>query len=177
MKWDVIHSRVFWSFPCPHSLSSDRHVLSCLTFVCSRRAATKYSVAVFGMFDGGESVPLAGEERTTLSDAPDPPLPASSGNVSVTPHQSLPLYPSLGSPLCLFLLVISADHLNKYQSMYHSVLFMKKRRRTWINLSWSRKLSVDQSHWKRAFNETSFLKKTKTISSFFFCVVYSHTGE
>uniref|UniRef100_A0A672P1N8 Collagen alpha-1(XII) chain n=1 Tax=Sinocyclocheilus grahami TaxID=75366 RepID=A0A672P1N8_SINGR len=39
------------------------------------RAGTKYSVAVFGMFDGGESMPLAGEEKTTLSDAPaSPPL-------------------------------------------------------------------------------------------------------
>lgn len=26
---------------------------------------------VFGMFDGGESVPLAGEEKTTLKDDPD----------------------------------------------------------------------------------------------------------
>lgn len=25
------------------------------------------------MFDGGESVPLAGEENTTYSDAPEPP--------------------------------------------------------------------------------------------------------
>uniref|UniRef100_A0A673LVD9 Collagen alpha-1(XII) chain-like n=1 Tax=Sinocyclocheilus rhinocerous TaxID=307959 RepID=A0A673LVD9_9TELE len=33
------------------------------------RAGTKYSVSVFGMFDGGESMPLAGEEKTTLSDA------------------------------------------------------------------------------------------------------------
>ncbi|XP_035534688.1 collagen alpha-1(XII) chain isoform X2 [Morone saxatilis] len=42
------------------------------------RAGTKYSVAVFGMFDGGVSMPLAGEEKTTLSDAPEPPpLPAS----------------------------------------------------------------------------------------------------
>ncbi|KAL7379726.1 hypothetical protein ABVT39_004851 [Epinephelus coioides] len=37
------------------------------------RAGTKYAVNVFGMFDGGESMPLAGEEKTTLSDAPDPP--------------------------------------------------------------------------------------------------------
>ncbi|XP_026196610.1 collagen alpha-1(XII) chain isoform X1 [Anabas testudineus] len=37
------------------------------------RAQTKYSVAVFGMFDGGESLPLAGEEMTTLMDGPDPP--------------------------------------------------------------------------------------------------------
>uniref|UniRef100_A0A8C4IHE1 Collagen alpha-1(XII) chain n=1 Tax=Dicentrarchus labrax TaxID=13489 RepID=A0A8C4IHE1_DICLA len=37
------------------------------------RAGTKYSVAVFGMFDGGVSMPLAGEEKTTLSDAPEPP--------------------------------------------------------------------------------------------------------
>ncbi|KAL4624073.1 collagen alpha-1(XII) chain-like isoform X2 [Arapaima gigas] len=36
------------------------------------RAGTKYTVSVFGMFDGGESQPLAGEEKTTLSDAPDP---------------------------------------------------------------------------------------------------------
>ncbi|XP_047466383.1 collagen alpha-1(XII) chain isoform X2 [Mugil cephalus] len=37
------------------------------------RAGTKYTVNVFGMFEGGESVPLAGEENTTYSDAPDPP--------------------------------------------------------------------------------------------------------
>ncbi|KAI1895827.1 hypothetical protein AGOR_G00110770 [Albula goreensis] len=37
------------------------------------RAGTKYTVNVFGMFDGGESMPLAGEEKTTLSDAPEPP--------------------------------------------------------------------------------------------------------
>ncbi|KAM3870859.1 collagen alpha-1(XII) chain-like [Diretmus argenteus] len=38
------------------------------------RAGTKYTVSVFGMFDGGESMPLAGEEKTTLSDAPEPPV-------------------------------------------------------------------------------------------------------
>ncbi|XP_060947388.1 collagen alpha-1(XII) chain [Limanda limanda] len=37
------------------------------------RAGTQYSVSVSGMFKGGESVPLAGEEKTTLSDAPEPP--------------------------------------------------------------------------------------------------------
>ncbi|XP_047243771.1 collagen alpha-1(XII) chain isoform X2 [Girardinichthys multiradiatus] len=37
------------------------------------RAGTKYSVAVFGMFDGGVSLPLAGEEKTTLMDDPEPP--------------------------------------------------------------------------------------------------------
>ncbi|KAM8917084.1 collagen alpha-1(XII) chain isoform 2-T2 [Spinachia spinachia] len=37
------------------------------------RAGTKYTVNVFGMFEGGESMPLAGEEKTTLSDAPEPP--------------------------------------------------------------------------------------------------------
>ncbi|KAM9466860.1 collagen alpha-1(XII) chain isoform 2-T2 [Clarias gariepinus] len=37
------------------------------------RAGTKYTVSVFGVFDGGESMPLAGEEKTTLSD--DPALP------------------------------------------------------------------------------------------------------
>uniref|UniRef100_A0A674BWP0 Collagen type XII alpha 1 chain n=1 Tax=Salmo trutta TaxID=8032 RepID=A0A674BWP0_SALTR len=39
------------------------------------RAGTKYSVTVFGMFDGGHSAALAGEEKTTLSDAPDPSPP------------------------------------------------------------------------------------------------------
>ncbi|XP_041828166.1 collagen alpha-1(XII) chain isoform X2 [Melanotaenia boesemani] len=37
------------------------------------RASTKYIVSVFGMFEGGESMPLAGEEHTTNSDEPDPP--------------------------------------------------------------------------------------------------------
>ncbi|XP_040916067.1 collagen alpha-1(XII) chain isoform X2 [Toxotes jaculatrix] len=37
------------------------------------RAGTKYSVNVFGMFDGGQSMPLAGEEKTTLRDEPEPP--------------------------------------------------------------------------------------------------------
>ncbi|XP_069574960.1 collagen alpha-1(XII) chain isoform X2 [Brachyistius frenatus] len=36
------------------------------------RADTKYTVSVVGMFEGGESVPLAGEENTTYMDAPDP---------------------------------------------------------------------------------------------------------
>uniref|UniRef100_A0AAR2KZ53 Collagen alpha-1(XII) chain n=1 Tax=Pygocentrus nattereri TaxID=42514 RepID=A0AAR2KZ53_PYGNA len=41
------------------------------------RAGTKYTVNVFGMFDGGESMPLAGEEKTTLSDEPAaPPIEA-----------------------------------------------------------------------------------------------------
>ncbi|XP_063079242.1 collagen alpha-1(XII) chain isoform X3 [Engraulis encrasicolus] len=48
------------------------------------RAGTKYSVAVFGMFDGGESMPLAGEEHTTLMDAPDPPEFDSDGAVCNT---------------------------------------------------------------------------------------------
>ncbi|XP_056150871.1 collagen alpha-1(XII) chain isoform X2 [Lampris incognitus] len=43
------------------------------------RAGTRYSVAVFGMFDGGESLPLAGEEKTTLSDAPGVPFLGLSG--------------------------------------------------------------------------------------------------
>lgn len=45
----------------------------------SFRAGTKYSVAVSGMFDGGESMPLAGEEKTTLRDAPEPPAVDPSG--------------------------------------------------------------------------------------------------
>ncbi|KAM3861132.1 collagen alpha-1(XII) chain-like [Diretmus argenteus] len=39
------------------------------------RAGTKYSVAVNAMFDGGQSLPLAGEEKTTLSDAAASLLP------------------------------------------------------------------------------------------------------
>lgn len=48
-------------------------------FILVHRAGTKYSVNVFGMFDGGESMPLAGEEKTTLvADEPDPfPYPPS----------------------------------------------------------------------------------------------------
>lgn len=36
---------------------------------------------VFGMFDGGESMPLAGEEKTTLSDEPEATLFQVSGKV------------------------------------------------------------------------------------------------
>lgn len=46
-----------------------------------RRAGTKYSVNVFGMFDGGESLPLAGEEKTTLTDETEPPPYEPSGKV------------------------------------------------------------------------------------------------
>ena len=45
------------------------------------RAGTKYSVNVFGMFDGGESMPLAGEEKTTLTEGPEPPPFEASGKV------------------------------------------------------------------------------------------------
>ncbi|XP_061897868.1 collagen alpha-1(XII) chain-like isoform X2 [Entelurus aequoreus] len=36
------------------------------------RADTKYAVNVVGMFEGGESMPLAGEEKTTLTSGPEP---------------------------------------------------------------------------------------------------------
>eukprot|EP00064_Thunnus_orientalis_P006626 superscaffoldBa00000696_g6644 len=52
------------------------------------RAGTKYSVNVFGMFDGGESMPLAGEEKTTLSDAPEPPPFAPPGVMCKTTAQA-----------------------------------------------------------------------------------------
>lgn len=61
---------------------SQQHLLFCSKsdlFPFPLRAGTKYSVAVFGMFEGGQSTALAGEERTTLSDAPDLPFPDSSG--------------------------------------------------------------------------------------------------
>lgn len=45
------------------------------------RAGTKYTVSVFGMFDGGESMPLAGEEKTTLSDEPELPPYEPTGKV------------------------------------------------------------------------------------------------
>lgn len=52
------------------------------TFYClAHRAGTKYTVSVFGMFDGGESLPLAGEEKTTLSDDPDSSIYLPSGKV------------------------------------------------------------------------------------------------
>ncbi|XP_012693541.2 collagen alpha-1(XII) chain isoform X2 [Clupea harengus] len=38
------------------------------------RAGTKYNVSVIGMFEGGQSMPLAGEEKTTLSDSPEVPF-------------------------------------------------------------------------------------------------------
>lgn len=50
-----------------------REILKTICFLANR-AGTKYSVSVFGVFDGGESMPLAGEEKTTLSDEPDPPF-------------------------------------------------------------------------------------------------------
>ncbi|XP_029316062.1 collagen alpha-1(XII) chain isoform X2 [Cottoperca gobio] len=52
------------------------------------RAGTKYTVNVFGMFDGGESMPLAGEERTTLMDAPEPPPYEASGVMCKTKAQA-----------------------------------------------------------------------------------------
>uniref|UniRef100_A0A669BGH9 Collagen alpha-1(XII) chain n=1 Tax=Oreochromis niloticus TaxID=8128 RepID=A0A669BGH9_ORENI len=49
------------------------------------RSGTKYSVAVFGMFDGGESLPLAGEEKTTLKDEPEsPPVTLSDNQCKTT---------------------------------------------------------------------------------------------
>lgn len=41
------------------------------------RAGTKYTVNVFGMFEGGESMPLAGEEKTTLTEEADITYPKS----------------------------------------------------------------------------------------------------
>ncbi|KAI9528337.1 hypothetical protein NQZ68_022029 [Dissostichus eleginoides] len=56
------------------------------------RAGTKYTVAVFGMFDGGESVPLAGAENTTLIDDPDsPPVDPSDTKCKTTAKADLVL--------------------------------------------------------------------------------------
>uniref|UniRef100_A0A8C1L442 Collagen alpha-1(XII) chain n=1 Tax=Cyprinus carpio TaxID=7962 RepID=A0A8C1L442_CYPCA len=52
------------------------------------RAGTKYTVSVLGMFDGGESMPLAGEEKTTLSDAPEPPTFETPGVMCKTTAQA-----------------------------------------------------------------------------------------
>lgn len=54
-------------------------------FLHPLRSGTKYSVAVFGMFDGGQSMPLAGEEKTTLSDVPEPTPPNSYGKNTFRP--------------------------------------------------------------------------------------------
>lgn len=60
------------------------HMVSVLFFF--HRAGTKYSVAVFGMFDGGQSIPLAGEEKTTLSDAPINETPVEFSGIISTHH-------------------------------------------------------------------------------------------
>uniref|UniRef100_A0A8B9L5Q2 Collagen, type XII, alpha 1a n=1 Tax=Astyanax mexicanus TaxID=7994 RepID=A0A8B9L5Q2_ASTMX len=52
------------------------------------RAGTKYTVSVFGVFDGGESMPLAGEEKTTLSDEPSTPVIEASDVVCKTTAQA-----------------------------------------------------------------------------------------
>ncbi|KAM6912519.1 collagen alpha-1(XII) chain-like isoform 2-T2 [Xenentodon cancila] len=52
------------------------------------RAGTKYTVNVFGMFEGGESMPLAGEENTTYSDDPEPPTFESSNVMCRTTAQA-----------------------------------------------------------------------------------------
>lgn len=39
-------------------------------------------MSVFGVFDGGESMPLAGEEKTTLSDEPSSPPVDAPGSVT-----------------------------------------------------------------------------------------------
>lgn len=64
---------IFFFFFFPDDFSG----LSLFPFIL--RSGTKYSVAVFGMFDGGESLPLAGEEKTTLKDEPESPHVTLSG--------------------------------------------------------------------------------------------------
>ena len=65
-------------------ISSLSHINECffakITHGVLLRAGTKYTVSVFGVFDGGESMPLAGEEKTTLSDGPEPPPYEATGN-------------------------------------------------------------------------------------------------
>lgn len=46
------------------------------------RAGTTYRVNVFGMFDGGESLPLVGQEMTTLSDTTVTPFLSSGKKLS-----------------------------------------------------------------------------------------------
>ncbi|KAJ0062737.1 hypothetical protein NL108_004377, partial [Boleophthalmus pectinirostris] len=62
---------VFWMIFRRHEKLFLVYVLiKCFVF---SRADTTYTVNVFGMFEGGESMPLAGKETTTMSDGPDPP--------------------------------------------------------------------------------------------------------
>lgn len=49
------------------------------------RAGTTYKVNVFGMFDGGESSPLVGQEMTTLSDTTVMPILSSGKKLSYIP--------------------------------------------------------------------------------------------
>lgn len=69
---------VFFLFLTP--ISSPYGYKKTLHFL-AHRAGTKYTVSVFGMFDGGESLPLAGEEKTTLSEDPEPYIDLSAGEV------------------------------------------------------------------------------------------------
>lgn len=52
------------------------------------RAGTKYTVNVFGMFEGGESMPLAGQEDTTYSDDPEPPPFVAPSNTQYIPKNA-----------------------------------------------------------------------------------------
>lgn len=47
----------------------------CMCFK-SYRAGTSYKVNVFGVFEGGESLPLIGQEMTTMTEATGDPIPS-----------------------------------------------------------------------------------------------------
>lgn len=53
------------------------------------RAGTTYKVNVFGMFEGGESSPLVGQEMTTLSDTTVIPYLSSGEKLNHIPLRNL----------------------------------------------------------------------------------------
>lgn len=57
---------------CQHLVS--QVILVTVPFFNCCRAGTTYKVNVFGMFEGGESSPLVGQEMTTLSDTTSEPF-------------------------------------------------------------------------------------------------------
>ena len=86
-----------WFIPNPYLLLNDLSLYcltptcSLMTHLCFSRAGTEYSVAVAGVFDNGVSLPLAGEEKTTLVDVTETPLPpAPSGKVPIN-HMAVPV--------------------------------------------------------------------------------------
>lgn len=89
--------------------------ISLAVLVC--RAGTKYTVNVAGLFDGGESMPLAGEEHTTLSDEPDDPI-----EMPGMENSLLPLYHLQAIRVVyIFQMRQVSKHASFYSERFHSI--------------------------------------------------------